>query len=175
MRTALLCLTFLACSVACSSNPPPCSGACTVDAGGGPDAGADAGILYVACAAPGMTPTFASINTDFLHRSCLGTSCHSAVFARDAGGLDLETDPYVALLGDAGFGAPALNIAGSATGLVRVQPGDPNNSFLMIKLLLTDAGTPLYGSGMPQQAPGSDCPQSLAIISAWIDAGALNN
>ena len=75
------------------------------------------------------------------------------------------------LLGDGG-GAAAQNIAGSATGLVRMKPFDPAHSFLLIKLSTTARADPAFGHGMPFPAPGSVCPATLQAIADWIDAGA---
>src|SRR5215470_17790703 len=77
-----------------------------------------------------MQAHFSSIKQELFAKSCGtgGMACHSASGAENSGGLDLATDPYRALVG-----ANAANLEGSVTGLVRVKPGDPNGSFLMIK------------------------------------------
>lgn len=87
-----------------------------------------------------------------------------------SGGLDLQSNPYAALVNQ-----PANNIAGSKTGLIRVKPGDPANSFLLIKLATTTGSDPNYGSGMPFGSPGQVCAQARGVIAQWIDGGALNN
>jgi hypothetical protein len=53
-------------------------------------------------------------------------------------------------------------------GLLRVDPGDPDNSFLVIKL---EGPTPSQGSRMPLTGPLLD-PADIGIIRAWIAAGA---
>jgi hypothetical protein len=129
---------------------------------------------------PNLQPTFSIINSQILTTSSCGTTgsgCHSHQGSMDTGnGLDFSSDPYHALLGPDGGGAPAFNISGDAgRPLKRVVPGDPANSFLVIKLSLTSHTDPQYGAGMPLPTPGSVCPATLQTIEQWIDAGAPNN
>jgi hypothetical protein len=128
---------------------------------------------------PTLQPTFTSIKTQLLQTSSCGSmnasSCHSAKGAQFSGNLDYATDPYVALLGTDGKGAPAQNIKGSAMNLLRVKPGDPANSFIVIKLKTKSGMDPQYGSGMPFPAPGSVCSTAVDTISQWIAAGAKND
>jgi hypothetical protein len=145
--------------------------ACFTDGASGPDA--------AVCPA-NLQPTFSSINSEILGTSSCGTNgtgCHSHQGSMDTGnGLDFSTDAYHALLGADGGGAVAFNISGDAgRPLRRVVPGDPANSFLVIKLSLTSHADPQYGSGMPLPTPGSVCPATLQTIEQWIDAGAPNN
>lgn len=130
-------------------------------------------VLAAACAEPAvcaddLQPSFASIREKVFRVSC-GTAtstCHSAEGAQLSGGMNLEDDPYRALL------APANNQEGSVKGLQRVKPGDPEQSFLVIKLRTTSSADPRYGSGMPFLTPGSVCDDTLDAIRAWIAAGA---
>jgi hypothetical protein len=117
--------------------------------------------------------TFSQINNQIFQRSCaITTVCHTATGAWNAGHLDLETNPYTALLFD-----PVDNAQAKAEGKKRVKPGDPFNSFLMIKLTLpldsTDDGG--YQESMPltTNAHLPDC--DLAGLRAWILAGAPKN
>lgn len=120
-----------------------------------------------------MEPTFASIDEHLLSKSCGtdGSTCHSAEGSLDSGELDLQSDPYGSLLGS-GSGAPASNIAGSARGLVRVSPGKPDESFLVIKLRTKTLADPSYGAGMPRTAPGALCESALSAVEEWIRNGA---
>jgi len=139
------------------------------------------GTGYAVCPAD-IQPTFDSIRTNVFAKSCSNTpgSCHSKDGADLSGGLDLETDPYTALLGTDGMGAPANNISGTVrnglppapTTLRRVVPGDPDNSFIIIKLSTKVRNSVQYGSGMPYPTPGSVCPATLQAIRDWIQAGA---
>src|SRR5688500_16527807 len=91
-----------------------------------------------------VEPRFVSIERQLLHRSCgtAGGSCHSTAGAEYSGMLDLEHGAYANLLGDSGSGAPAANIEGTTQGLLRVKPGDPDASFLMIKMTLATRRDP---------------------------------
>jgi hypothetical protein len=122
----------------------------------------------------GMEATFDSIHTKVLAVSCGtgGDACHSRRGSVNSGGLNLAADPYTALLGPDGKGAPASNISGTEKDLRRVVAGDPDQSFLVIKLSTRSSQDPKYGSGMPFGAPGSVCPDALATIRAWIEDGA---
>ncbi|HEX3596304.1 MAG TPA: hypothetical protein VHU80_14440, partial [Polyangiaceae bacterium] len=75
-----------------------------------------------------LAPTFDSLNTNIFSVSCgtAGSDCHSHSGSVNSAGLDLADDPYTALLGSDGKGAPAGNIDGSVQNLVRVVPGDPD-------------------------------------------------
>jgi hypothetical protein len=121
-----------------------------------------------------LEATYESINAKIFAVSCGtdGNSCHSTKGALNSGALDLHDDAYSALLGGSGDGAGASNIEGSEKGLKRVVPGDADNSFLVIKLSTKTGMDPKYGSGMPFTDPGSVCPDTLAAVRAWIDAGA---
>ena len=89
--------------------------------------------------------TYTSIDQTLLKVHC--TACHTGQQAR--GLLDLSGDAYDALVG-----FPAQNVGASTPppGLLRVKPGDPDTSLLWQKLVI-DGVSPLYGSGMPQNAP----------------------
>lgn len=120
-----------------------------------------------------LLPMFDSLKTNIFSMSCgtNGGDCHSHDGSVNSGGLNLADDPYTALLGSDGKGAPANNIAGSEKNLVRVVPGDPDHSFLVIKLSTHTGMDPKYGSGMPFPDPGSVCPDTLKTIRDWITAG----
>lgn len=143
--------------------------------GGVADAASEDAPAYAVCP-DGLMPTFSSIRDNVFAHSCLEAGkCHTSEGAVDSGGLDLEMDPYTALLGADGTGAKANNPDGSLKTLKRVVPGDPDHSFLVIKLSTMSGTDPQYGSGMPFPTPGSVCPEALDAIRAWITAGALDN
>lgn len=87
-----------------------------------------------------------------INTSCAG--CHSATAA--AGGLDLETDPYGALVNvTSSFGDPL------------VLPGDPDASLLIAKIAGTQGDR---GSAMPPG--GTVAPEVVTALTDWILAGA---
>jgi len=88
--------------------------------------------------------------------------CHIAGAAQ--AGLDLYTNLWSAV----------VNVRSTQSALNLVEPGDPDKSYLYLKL--TGAQLSAGGSGeqMPFQAGQLDAAQ-LKLISSWIAQGALNN
>jgi outer membrane protein assembly factor BamB len=116
-------------------------------------------------AAPATQPTWSAVYQAIVQRGCNGgTTCHSSMLA---GQLQMSTaaQAYSALVS-----APALGTACSATGLLRVAPGDPDNSLLVQKL---EAAMPICGQHMP---PGGTVPAAqLMQLRMWIEKGALDD
>jgi hypothetical protein len=129
----------------------------------------DAPVEPFAVCPPGIAPTFASIDELVFKQTCGtgGTACHSSSGSLYSGGLDLQAGAWDALVGK-----PGNNIAGSRRDLLRVAPGDPDASLLVLKLRLKTGSDPELGSGMPFGRPGSVCPATLTAIAAWIAGGA---
>jgi hypothetical protein len=84
----------------------------------------------------------------------------------------MSQDPWTALMGPDGHGAPAQNVDGTLQPILRVAPGDPDASLLVLKLESTATGGGATGRGMPEPYPGSVCPDTQAAIRAWVAAGA---
>ncbi len=87
--------------------------------------------------------------------SCV--SCHSPA-GGPLGGLDLQTDPYTAL----------MDGTSAYSGRTLVVPGDPDASFLIVKLRGDQEGT--EGALMPPL--GAIDAEELAAIEAWVADGA---
>lgn len=87
------------------------------------------------------------------------TVCHGATSPQ--GDLDLATDPIAALNGVASHAYPGRTL---------VLPGDPDASFLLVKLLGTQ--TVDEGDEMPPGALLDDA--AIAAVRAWIAAGATD-
>jgi hypothetical protein len=129
-------------------------------------AGCDESLSTVAGPTPNLTPTFSSIQRDIFEAadssgrpSC--TSCHNpngGAFRQV--GLDLSTaGSYDSIVGVASREKP---------GLMRVAPGDAENSYLIHKL---EGRTDIIGARMPNRGPFLSDGQ-LAIIRRWIELGA---
>jgi hypothetical protein len=104
--------------------------------------------------------SFRSVQKVFT-QSCALQSCHSP-FARQGGlVLDSEEVSHASLVD-----RPATLAAAQAQGLLRVKPGDPDNSFLIRKLRGQGPGDPMPQSGGPLPDPVID------MISQWIARGA---
>jgi hypothetical protein len=111
--------------------------------------------------------TFTSIDQKVFQPVCTG--CHQASTAASFGHLDLSGDAYAQLVN-----VPALNEAATTPppGLLRVKPGDPDHSLLWLKLVTRSTQDPRYGSGMPQDRPGTLCATVTDAVRAWIAGGA---
>ncbi len=131
--------------------------------------------------APISTPhNFEQINHVVLQASCStgGDSCHKA--EGNAGGLDLETDPYASIVGTL-----ARNPLAKSQGLSRVAPCDAPSSFLFRKVCLPSGANPdnclekdsdsSVGSGahMPGVTGVFLTPELLQALRDWISRGAL--
>ena len=130
-------------------------------------AGCDESLVDVAGPTPNLTPTFSSILRDVFQAtdsagraSC--ANCHNpAGGAFRSVGLDLSSDvAYGLLVGAASRQRP---------GLMRVAPGDPENSYLVHKL---EGRAGIIGQRMPQNGPPYLTDGQIAIIKRWIELGA---
>jgi len=106
--------------------------------------------------------TLAKIQTNIFSTTCTDAACHSSLV--QAGNLVLEAGQSYAQL----VNVPAFNFAAQQAGLVRVKPGDPSNSFLIVKLT---GPPPVEGSAMPLGKAPLTAVQIQAIRD-WITAGA---
>lgn len=107
--------------------------------------------------------TLANIQAQIFTPTCTDQFCHD-LNGQSGGLILLDGQSYAQLVN-----AAALNAAAQDAGLSRVQPGDPNNSFLMIKL--TNPTVP-QGALMPQGKAPLTAAQ-LQLIRDWILQGAL--
>jgi hypothetical protein len=107
-------------------------------------------------------PSYQTIASTIFAPRCALPTCHDA--ASNAGSLILEPgQAYDQLVGV----APSVDTAREA-GLLRVDPGHPENSFLLVKL---EGPPPDQGSRMPLTgSPLSDA--EIALIRDWIAGGA---
>ncbi len=108
----------------------------------------------------GVTGTFDQIQKQIFSPRCAVPTCHAA--AQPPHDLALQpADAYASLVN-----APAST---SNDGLMRVLQGDPDHSFLVLKL----RGALGLGEGerMPRGGPYLD-PSTMALVTDWIAAGA---
>jgi hypothetical protein len=103
-----------------------------------------------------LTADFESIQRNVLTPIC--TTCHAGAAAPL--GLRLDADSSYALL----VNAPSVEVPS----LLRVQPGNPDLSYLVQKI----EGTAAVGGRMPLNGPPLP-PASIAVIRQWIANGAL--
>jgi len=120
---------------------------------------------------PLVGPRWSEINEHFIQIGCgvrestPAGICHSSAGALTSSGLLLEGDPYDRLVGR----------ASADGGFTLVKPGDPDASFLAVKLKLMTKIDPRYGSGMPPDYPGQNCAAIQDAVRQWIAAGAERN
>jgi hypothetical protein len=164
----------------CSSSVP------SLDCGIDTDCGANSFCAAGQCfrgsrTCPLLEPKFSSIDRGFFRVSCgisgaKAINCHSRDGAASSSGLDLSTDSYTNLVGRPAV-TTFLPATAGAMNLVLVTPGDgsPTASFLVRKLQLPTAANPDFGAGMPADAPGSICADTIAVIQQWIAQGAQRN
>lgn len=131
--------------------------------------GCDESLADIAGPTPNLSPTFESIQRDiFLASDGSGRvscgSCHNpngGAFRQV--GLDLSSDAaYGQLVGVPSRQRPAL---------LRVAPGDPENSYLLHKL---EGRSGIVGLRMPRTEPFLTDGQ-ISIIRRWIEIGAPRN
>ena len=109
-----------------------------------------------------VATTLTEIQTMVFSPRCAG--CHSGPTSGNLpGGMNLSTatDSHAALVNE-----PSLQVA-----LDRVEPNDPDNSYLIRKL---EGGPNIQGGQMPQGGPMLDA-ATIQMIRDWILDGAPNN
>jgi len=105
----------------------------------------------------GLQPTLASIQANIFTPTCAVAGCHFGAGAML--GLNLEANQSAATL---------INVASFyGMGIIRVIPGDPDNSFLIQKL---EPNTPV-GGRMPLNGPYFQ-QVTIDVIRQWIQNGA---
>ena len=107
--------------------------------------------------------TFERIQTEVFNVSCSSDSCHSSV--GQAGNMVLQEGHAW----DSLVNKPPSNLVAATDGLERVLPGNPDASFLMAKI--ADNLSAGEGQSMPWGV-ALLTPETVAIIRAWIVAGA---
>jgi hypothetical protein len=112
--------------------------------------------------AGGPAFTFTRIQAEIFTPTCAKAGCHAASAA--SGGMVLEAGRA--------YGEIVNRPSTEQGTLRRIEPGDPERSYLIKKL----RGDPdITGSQMPQDRPGSLPREQLDGLIAWVRAGAPNN
>jgi hypothetical protein len=105
-------------------------------------------------------PNLSEIQANILTPSCATTGCHLGAGAPQGLRLD-EANSYGMLVGIASSEEPSI---------LRVAPGDPNNSYLIQKL----EGSTSVGAQMPLNAPPLE-QASIDVVRQWITDGAIDD
>lgn len=125
-----------------------------------------AALLGLACGGPPVPPRLSAIEQQIFAPNCTFSSCHSS----DGHAGNLVLTPGRSRLSLVGRLADRKEAA--ADGLLRVSPGDPGHSFLVVKLC--NPIDPRYGDRMPQGSPQLEA-RDRKSIERWIEQGALDN
>ncbi|HXO22555.1 MAG TPA: hypothetical protein VOA87_21750 [Thermoanaerobaculia bacterium] len=113
-------------------------------------------------ASAGPAFTFARIQAEIFTPNCAKSGCHSGATAQQ--GMVLEAGvSYGQIVGRRSQENPSLN---------RVQPGSPEQSYLLKKVR---GDGDITGSRMPQDGPPFLSQAQIDGIAGWIQAGAPNN
>jgi hypothetical protein len=146
-----------------TDTPPLPTATPTTPTATSPTATTSPDVTATASPSPTQAVTLADVQSQVFTPNCLTPFCHTA--SAQAGGLVLENGASAAAL----VNVPAVNFDAMNNGLLRVAPGNPEASFLYIKLT---APTLPQGSRMPMgQPPLAD--NLIALVRAWIEQGAL--
>lgn len=113
---------------------------------------------------PPREATLSAIRSDIFDPRCSASVCHGNGGARD---LDLKNSPFEGLVGVASIADPAI---------LRVAPGDPDNS-LLFQVVQASVPDTVLASGTLEQMPiGGQLEEAdLDQLRRWIEAGALND
>ena len=110
---------------------------------------------------PNLQPTLSSIQSEIFSQRCIG--CHTGATRFLPGVMNLtQGNSYASLVGVASVQKPAL---------MRVAPGDPENSYMVHKLEgrpgIVNARMPLNGTPLTDG--------QILVIKRWIELGAPND
>jgi hypothetical protein len=119
-------------------------------------------VAHVAFAGPnGGEVSFKQSIVPVLKTKC--ASCH--LTGQEGGALALHPGAAYASL---------VNVKSSEAGLLRVKPGAPDQSYLLMKLLGTHLDHGGQGARMPFGSPPLDA-ETIAKVRQWIASGAPDN
>lgn len=120
---------------------------------------AQAEVAPTSIAAPALAVSYQADIVPLIESQC--ATCH--LTGEEAGGISLVGDVAIGFL----VGQPSLE----APTIMRVAPGDPDNSYVVMKLEGTHIHHGGTGAQMPFGAPPLD-PKQIAKVRQWIAAGA---
>ena len=117
---------------------------------------------------PNLQPTFSSIQQEMFNTTdssgrlaCV--NCHTSVGRIPPAGLDLTGNAYARLVGVSSVQRP---------GVLRVAPGDPDNSYIVHKL---EGRSDIVGGRMPRGTGPFLTDGQMLVIRRWIAEGAAND
>ena len=128
----------------------------------GDDDGAPGGdfVSTFTVVAVASAPTLTEVQTTVFTASCAFSGCHAG--GAPAAGMDLSAGVAFSSI---------VDVLSTQSALDRVEPGDPDNSYLVRKI---EGGPDIQGQQMPRNSPPLSQAQ-MTLIRDWISAGALDN
>lgn len=106
-----------------------------------------------------LQPTLSSIQTNIFGPICAQAGCHVGASAQQGLMLDSVDNSFQDLVEIASTEAPSI---------LRVDPGNPDNSYLVHKI---EGRSTIVGAQMPLNQPALSGPQ-ITAIRTWIQNGA---
>lgn len=156
MRLAVAILFAAACGTEPTRSASPDAGLAATD-----DGGSGSGTPLSVCDEAAQHSDLAWIQTNVFDASCARSSCH--VTGNEAGGLVLEAGKSHDYL---------VNMPSTVDhGMMRVMPGDPAQSYLLVALG-GEPGMPPEGTVMPWGGLPMLCAQEVDALERWVTAGA---
>jgi hypothetical protein len=123
-------------------------------------------LLLLLLAGCGLDPKLSVLEAKVFVPNCSTSGCHSA--EAKAGQLDLSPGHAYAQL----VNVPSENVGPKDDGLLRVKPGDPDASFLVVKVR---PHLPIsYGIPMPSGKPPLT-QDELDALAEWVRLGAATD
>ncbi len=132
------------------------------------DVSADALDTFVDTSPVVYETEFQALAHEVFRPRCADGACHVGPTSMGNGGLNLEPEQAHSAL----VNRIASNLNAEAEGLALVLPGEPEESFLWLKMGLTEFD-PLYANPMPPLNHPPLSPEERERIRAWIVDGAL--
>jgi hypothetical protein len=121
------------------------------------------------------SPTWGAVYNEIIRAKCGGPFCHSGTISTlQMSDSDATYDALVSVPAMAAMNTSATALVTcSTTGMMRVAPGDPDNSIFLLKLEATAEDQPC-GQPMPPPPNMLEADQ-IAQIRMWIANGALKD
>lgn len=121
-------------------------------------------LLLVGCAGEPEPATFTEVRDDLLLKSCALSSCHGSGTGDLTLSADAPEDVHGALVDVDAVGVPTLKL---------VKPGDPDNSYLVMKL---EGHADIVDDPMPPPSGLLDQdPEMVERVRSWIANGAKDD
>ena len=110
----------------------------------------------------GIQPTYSDISTQIFDKRC---SCH----------LSTPNSTPVVLASDQAYANIVSQPSTQKPQLLRINPGNPDLSYLYLKITKSTGDPDISGNRMPRNGPPYLSDEEIDVIRQWIADGAKNN